>query len=177
MKFIRDREDARFLPARYHFAIFRLFAWLKLLATPPRPHSGLALAVDRDQSAIEHHLAGWAFFLTTAAYVTAFLAERWNGIAAVAASIVIALVLVEIPMFAFGGLLTAIRPGGRRAGATSMATFLPLLLASLYFAMRPGWPQVIAWSVLVVVAINVFAASLLWLLRERVRDAERRFAA
>ena len=58
-----------------------------------------------------------------------------------------------------------------------MATFLPLLLASLYFATRSGWPRMIAWSVLTVVTMNVFAACLLWLLRERVRDTERRFAA
>jgi hypothetical protein len=178
VKFIRDREDARFLPSRHHFAIFRLVAWVKLLATPAaRPRPGLALVVDRDQSAIEHHLAGWAFFLTTCAYMNAALSDRWNPLVAAILAIAMALVVVEIPMFALGALLTAIKPGGRRAGATSIATFLPLLLASVYYATKPGWPRLLAWSVLVVVAANLFAASVLWLLRDRVRDAERRFAA
>ena len=177
MKFIRNREDARFLPSRYHFAIFRLVAWLKLLATPARPRPGLALVVDRDQSAIEQYFAGWAFVLTTWAYITAALSERWNALVAAILAIAIALVVVEIPMFALGGLLSAIAPGRRWSGVTSIATFAPLLLASLYFAMTSGWPRLLAWSVLAVVGANVFAACVLWLLRERVRNAERRFAA
>lgn len=177
MKFIRDRADARFLPSRYHFALFRLGAWLKLITTPPQPRSGLAMAIDRDQSAVEHHTVAWGFFLITTAYVAAILSRQMNIVLAVVCAIVIATVLVEIPMFALGGVLAALNPQRNNIREVSALTFLPFLLASIYFASTSGWPRPIAWLVLILIASNVIAAGVLWLFRHRVSDAERRFAA
>jgi hypothetical protein len=177
VRFIRDRADARFLPSRYHFALFRLGAWLRLITTPPQPQPGLAMASDHDQSAVEHHTVAWGFFLITTAYVAAILSRQMNIVLAFVCAMAIAAVLVQIPMFAVGWVLSALKPGRNNLREVSAVTVFLFLLASIYFASASGWPRAIAWMMLLLIGSNVIAAGVLWLLRDRVSEAERRFGA
>jgi hypothetical protein len=180
LRFIRDRADARFLPSRFHFALFRLGAWLKLMVTPPQPRTGLAMAIDRDQSALEHYTAAYAFFLVTIVYLASALSRFMSTLVAALVAIMIAAVLVEIPMFLVGRIWTASSATHKlknNVGLVSNATFLPLLIASIYFASTTGWQRCVAWIVLILCAANVIAAVILRVFRDRVIKAEQRFAS
>ena len=177
MRFIRDRADARLLPARYRFALSRLVAWIRLLSAPPRHQKGLAIAIDRDQTAIEHHVAGWGTTVITAIYLAALFARQMNGLLAALSALLLAPLVVQLPMFAVGGFLSAVGHGQTTSRWNSAATFAALFLASVYFASTSGLPRVVACGFLMLIGLNAIVAGFLWIVRDRVAESERRFMA
>ena len=72
MRVVRGRADARWLPSRHNFALFRLAAFLRLRRARPEPCDG-SCVIDRHQSAMETWLVMSWVTLTFACYLAATL--------------------------------------------------------------------------------------------------------
>lgn len=169
-----DRPEARWLPSRHRFALWRLVAFVRLRwSRPPleRPEH-LILSIDRDQTAVEMHcVAAWVF-VTTTCYFAAFLPF------ALPLSIVIAIVLaaiaIHVPIVPGGGMLRLLMGDGDRIKIISVTTMGLLLIASSYIATTTTWARYAAWFFFAILITNCIAAAILWLLRNAVRAAEER---
>lgn len=165
MRVIRDRADARWLPSRHHFALFRLFAFLRMRSAKPEPRPGLVLVVDSDQTAVEHHGISLWIVLTVTCYVAATLFATWPVALALPAAFVVAAGAIEVPVV-LGGLVLPSR-------ANSVHVMVVLLAAAAYFATQQTWARFAAWQFLALVALNAVAAMIVFLLREPIARMER----
>jgi hypothetical protein len=168
---IRGRTDARWLPSRHHFALFRLYAFIRLLGARPERREGLILIVDRDQTAFEHHgVSLWVFLMSTC-YVATTLFRALPLAAAFALALPVAGLLIEVPFLSSGLIL---RQGARVNGIVFM---LCLAGASLYVARQPTWARFVAWQFFAMVGLNAIAAVLVFLLRGPIARLERGVAS
>jgi len=174
VKAVRDREDARWLPSRHHFALFRLLAFLRLRFARPRPRPGLVLVIDRDQSAFENQAVASWIVLTLAGYLAAGPLARWPLALAIPAALLLAGAIVQV-MVVGGGLLVFLFPD--RIRANSMLFMTTMLLLAAYYATRATWARFVAWQFLALVALNAIAAAIVFLLRRPIARLEAAFAA
>ena len=165
MKVVRDRADARWLPSRHRFALFRLFAFLRLRNAKPERREGLMLVVDRDQTAIEHHGISLWIVLTATCYVAATLFAAWPVALALPVAFVVAAGAVEVPMV-LAGLVVPSR-------VNSVLLMSILIAAAAYFATQRTWVRFAAWQFLALVALNAVAAMIVFLLRGSIARLER----
>ena len=166
MKMVRGRADARWLPSRHRFALFRLYAALRLRLAKPEPRDSLMLIVDRDQSAYEHHGLSLWIVLTVTCYVAGTLPGRWPLPLALLAALPLAVVAV-VAVVILGGLLLG---SGERAGVAFM---LVLAVASGVVARHASWSRFVAWHFFAVVALNAVAAAIVFVLRGPIARMER----
>ena len=167
MKFVRGRADARWMPSRHHFALFRLFAFLRLRNAPPEPREGLVLVIDRDQTALEHNSVSLWIVLTVTCYLAATIFGRWPLPLALAVAFPLAPVAIHVPMLSLGFLTR----GHRRVNAMSL--MLVFIAAAAYFARHESWARFAAWQFLALVALNAGAAAVVFMLRSRIDRLER----
>ena len=198
MRVVWNRPEARWLPSRFHFAIFRLPAWLFLTlraeeknrrhprGTMPEDSDRLALAIDRDQTAVEQYGVAVWLLLVLSAYLTAFVTTRWRmGPLAVVLTALFAplatAALIEIEFFAVSFLIPPLRNAitGRKAenniGLNSVAQMSVLFLTSISFAGVPGWARPIAWATISLFALNGAAALVLLAMRNRLDALDREY--
>ena len=185
MNVVHDRPQAKWLPSRHRFALARLVAFVMLTCgtgSQPvrRPKGGrfaaadglrtrptsdvdrLILAIDPDQSAIENYAASIWYLGSLTCFIAAFVP--------LLIAFPLALVVIEIPIYAFG------LPFGNRR-VTSAGYVLCGAGAAFYFALQPNWIRFPAYAFLGVIALNAIAFVIMWLLRRRVRAAEERCVA
>lgn len=155
MNVVRGRAEARWLPSRHRFALFRSFAHVKMRTARPEPAAGLMLIVDRDQSAYEHYAVSTWIVLTVACYLAATLFGAWPLPLGFAAGIPASAVAIGIPV-AVSGLITG------SARANGIAFMLTMIAASAYLATSETWVRFAAWQFLGVVALNAVAAVVLF---------------
>lgn len=169
MKVVRERAEARWLPSRHRFAIFRLAAYAVYLATRQRTSQpGLALGIDRDQSAAENYtVAAWIM-----GSATCFLFALLDRVLVTTAAAILAPVAAAMALQVF-----VVAPGflkiGRERDNTAINSFITMLTMSvtaLYLTQDDRWVRAIAWSFLVCLAANAVA----WLI---TRILAGRFAA
>lgn len=165
MKVVRDRADARWLPSRHHFALVRLFAFLRMHSAKPEPQPGLMLVVDRDQTAGEHHGISLWIVLTVTCYLAVTLFATWPVALALPVAFFVAAVVVQVPVV-LGGLVLPSR-------ANSVLLMALLIAAAAYFATQRTWVRFAAWQFLALVALNAVAALIVFLLREPIARLER----
>jgi hypothetical protein len=171
VKIVRGRVDARWLPSRFRFALFRLFAYLRLRAAKPLARD-VSLIIDPDQNNIESYsLAAWTT-LTVSCYTAGTLLESWPLPLALLAGIPVAITLMEIPVVALGLLL---RHRASNIGLNSVVLMSLLIGAALYFARAQSWVRFAAWQFLAGVLLNAVAAPLVFLLRGRIARLENAF--
>lgn len=170
MKLIRERADARWIPSRHRFALFRLVAWALFRASGPKPQPGLALGIDRDQSAIENYtVAAWimgsascfAFALLDRVLVTPAAAVIAPFAAAVALQ-----VFVVAPGFVRGWR------NRDNTGTNSFVTMTAMAVTAIYLAQSDRWVRVAAWLFLGSLAANAVASMIARLLQSRFAAAE-----
>jgi hypothetical protein len=170
MKVIRGRSDARWLPSRHRFAIFKLIAYGVFRASGPRPQPGLALAIDRDQSAMESHMvAGWVM-VCASSFTFALLDGVLHAGAATILAPIVAAILLQVFVVA-PGLVPSLR-WRDNVGINSFITMLALTLAALHFAQSARWPRVVAWAFLASMAMNALASIVVRLMRHRLAAAD-----
>jgi len=174
VKAVRDREDARWLPSRHNFALFRLFAFLRLRFATPRPRTGIVLIIDRNQSAFENHAVASWIGLTLAAYLAAGVLASWPLALAIPAALLIAGAIMQV-MVVGGGLLVFLFPN--RIRANSILFMTTMLLLAAYYATRATWARFVAWQFLALVALNAIAAIVVFFLRRPIARLEAAFAA
>ncbi len=165
MKVVRERADARWLPSRHRFALFKLLAWTRFRSSGPKPQAGLALGIDRDQSAIENYTVA-AWIMASASCFTFALLDRvlLSAAAAVLAPFVAAAVLQVFVVAP--GFVKAWR-NRDNTGLNSFVTITAITVTAIYFAQSDQWVRIIAWLFLASLAMNAIASLVTRLLRAR----------
>jgi hypothetical protein len=179
MRFVRGRAEARWLPSRHHFAVFRLNALLRLRSAEPETRDAM-LAVDSHQSTTESLMVGSWFFLTAACYIAEALRPRLWLPAAVLLALPLSVFLFQmifVPAAAVFGRLSV--AAGRRVDESNVdlhSTLFMLILGgvSLRHAFGPAWTRFVAWQYFFCVALNLTAACAMFLLRARASDLEEK---
>jgi hypothetical protein len=178
MKAICERADARWLPSRHHFALFRLFAFLRLKTVRPQPERGLLLMLDRHQSELENYsISAWVFVTVTCFVAGALFAARHFALA-LALAVPVAVIGVEVAIVVTGLLVESFAAvtGFKvedRSGVSSVALMLLFIGVSAWLATSRTWVRWAAWQVLALVALNAIAAAVVYLLRGPILRAER----
>jgi hypothetical protein len=167
MKLVRD-DAARWLPSRHRFALTRLLAYFISLRRRPSARRVL-LVVDRDQSQLESYALSILYLALATSYVAAFLRP-----AAMVLALPIAAALIEVPMYLVGFCVP------RRDARVDVASFVLMalmVLASAWMATRASWARVPAWAFLALCGCNAIASMVLFAMRRRVAELERRCGA
>ena len=167
MNIVRGRADARWLPSRHRFALFRLYAFLRLQNATPEPREGLVMIVDRDQTAVEHHGVSLWIALTVTCYLAATLLSRWPLPLALPVAFLLSPIAIHVPLLS----IAALTLGNRRVNSfTLMFAFVAL---AIYFARHSSWAHFAAWQFLALVALNGIAATVVFALRGPIARLER----
>lgn len=176
MRAVRDRAEARWLPSRFRYAIFRILAYVVLRKSRPKRKCGLVLVIDRDQSAWEYYLIAIWMLATVTCYTAAVLAPFTNRAIAATAALPVASIAIKFPLYIGGVTALALKAIGigkddvRRVN--SIFTYAVLIIAASYFVTVESWVHYVAISFLLIVAANGAAALILWLLRSRIAELE-----
>ena len=175
MKVVRERADARWLPSRHRFAIFRLIAWALFRSMGPRTEPGLALGIDRDQSALESYVvATWTMASATCFAFALLDRVLLSPVAAVLAPICAAVglqVFVVTP-----GLVKGLRDRDN-TGVNSFTTMLAMSVTALYLIQGSQWIRGVAWFFLACMGLNALASIVAWLMRARFAAIENELIA
>ena len=168
MKIVHGRADARWLPSRFNFAIFRLIAYARMRGATPEPRD-VSLIVDPNQNNLESHLlAAWTT-LTVACYAAGTLFAGWPLPLALLVAVPVAITCLEIPIIVVG---VALRRRENNIGLNSVVLMSLLIAAALYFARAHSWVRFAAWQFLAGVALNALAAPVVFLLRGHITEME-----
>jgi len=161
VKIVRDRADARWLPSRFNFALFRLFAYVRLRMARPQPRPGLMLSIDRYQSAAENYIVCVVVMIVVASFFHSPLVGA-----------IVAIVAPQIAIPVVGTILGIfVSADSSRVEANSMLMLVAIIAVSVYFARE----SYVAQAFLGLVVLNGVAAAVLFLLRGSVARLERRF--
>lgn len=173
---VRDRGDARWLPSRFRYASFRLLAWAMFRSSGPEPRRGIVMGVDRDQSTLESYsIAGW-LTITSSCLAYAVMGRFLPPAAAALVSPLAAVVFLQ-------GITVAVTIAGalvfdRGSGTlVSFATWFLVTVAAILVADYQTWPRYVAWSFLIVLAVNAVAAGIARIFRNRLLEPERQVGA
>jgi hypothetical protein len=173
MRIIRGRADARWLPSRHNFALFRLAAYLRCRTAKPEPAETI-LVIDRNQSAFETYAVSVWLLLTLTGYLAATLFGSWPVVTGVAAAFPVAVAVSHAPFFILAPFLAPL-DGAKTLRVQSAALLLLYVAAAVWFATRASWVRVVAWQFLGIAALNAIAAAIVFLLRHRIAQLEDAF--
>lgn len=177
MRIVRGRAEARWLPSRHRFALFRLWAFARLRNARPELRPGRLLMIDPDQSAVECYTVSTWMWLTTSAYVAYELSKFWPLPAAVVASLPLGSLAIQAPICTLGlFILPAIQTLSRTrlglAGVNSAVLIALEIAVASYYAMGGSWVRLVAWQFLAILALNALAATIVFLLRGSIARIE-----
>lgn len=168
MKVVHGRADARWLPSRFNFALFRLYAYVRMKLARPEP-ADVSLVIDRNQNPIESAvLSAWTT-ATLACYAAGTLLADWPLPLALLAGIPVAITCLEIPIVLIG---VPLRHRAYNIPLHSFVLMTLMIAAALYFARAQTWIRFAAWQFLGAVAINAVAAVIVFLLRQPIAEME-----
>ena len=169
MKLVRGRADARWLPSRHNFALFRLGAFLRLRRAKPE-HSDAIMVIDRHQSAFETWTVMSWLIATLACYLAVTLFANWHVAIALVTAVPLALALLEVPAIISALVFGPFTQNGIRVNG--IVVMLLFTAASAYFATRPTWIRFVAWQFLTLLALNAIAAVIVFALRDSIAQLE-----
>lgn len=168
MKIVHGRAEARWLPSRFNFALFRLYAFVRMRLAKPQ-HADVSLVLDRNQNPVESAVLSTWTTATLACYAAGTWFADWPLPLALLAGIPVAITCLEIPIVAIGV------PLRHRANNIPLNSFMLMSLligTALYFARAQSWVRFAAWQFLGAVALNALAAGIVFLLRGRIDAME-----
>jgi hypothetical protein len=168
VKIVHGRADARWLPSRFNFALFRLYAFVRMKLARPQP-ADVSLVIDRNQNPIESAVLSTWTTATLSCYAAGTLFETWPLPLALLAGVPVAITCLEIPIVAIGLLL---RHRATNIPLNSFVLMSLLIAAALYFVCAQSWIRFAAWQFLVAVALNAAAAVIVLLLRGSIAEME-----
>lgn len=179
MRIVRDRRDARWLPSRFHFALFRLFAYLRLRRAKPESAPGLVMIVDRYQSAAENYLVAICIFVVATSFVVTLLNLTISLPAAwvIAVPVTAIMIQISVPFLAvvIMPMVRKIIPLRADNLALNSAVLMAIAIgAAVFVVIRGSATRYLAAVFLFFVALNAIAAGLMFVLRGSVAEAERR---
>ena len=168
MKVVQGRADARWLPSRFHYALFRLYAFVRMKAAKPEL-ADVSLVIDRNQNPIESAVLSTWTTATLACYAAGTLFASWPLPLALLAGVPVAITCLEIPIVTLGLLL---RHRQNNIPLQSFVLMSLLIAAAVYFARSQTWARFAAWQFLGAVAVNAIAAGIVFLLRGSIAEME-----
>lgn len=181
MTVIRNRADARWLPSRFDFALFRLFAYFRLKAMKPEPQPNIALSVDRHQNAVENYLLPACVVVVIAAFLASIMATAIPFGAACAIALPAAVLMIDIHVVLMGVAITPLvrkvtgtRSDSGIAVSSAIVTAAAFASAVLLAAGRSPLRHV-GTTYLALLAANALAFPVVLLLRPRIADLERSY--
>jgi hypothetical protein len=177
MKLLRGRAEMRAMPSRHHFALFRLFAYLRLRNVRVSGKPDRVLSINRDQSAPELFGVGFWIVLTVACYMASWMSELALPLALVIAvplsfcAIQLLTVLVGLLVNALQ-LVVARTAGRNNIGINSFVVMLLLVAAAGSLATHRTWVRFAAWQFLAALALNAVAAVIVYFLGGEIARLE-----
>jgi hypothetical protein len=186
VKIDRPQAIVPWIPSRHRYALFRLVAYVRLLLARRNDYAldeTKVLAIDRDQSTAETYAVSGLVSLTIVLFLTDVMSIRIHLAAAAAIAIPAAALAVSAAVVLTGTCITpllhaiGLPRGPHNINVNSTIMLLPVVLAASYFAASQRWVRVPAWFFLACIAANGLAAIALFMLRNRVREAEARCVA
>jgi hypothetical protein len=172
MKIVRGRRDARWLPSRHNFALFRLAAYLRACTANPQP-ADVILIVDRHQSAFENYAVSVWVLLTLTCFVAASLFASWPVPIALTVALPVAAFATHAPWAIVSGLLAPFRLSDvTHLRIQSCAMMSCLLVTAGWFVTEASWVRFAAWQFLAFAILNAFAAAIFFFLRDPVSRLE-----
>jgi hypothetical protein len=177
VKVVRGRAEARWLPSRHRFALFRLWAFARLRNARPEPRPGLMLVVDPEQTAVEVYSVSTWLWLTTSAYFAYELAKVWPLPLALLAALPLASLSLQAPLYVFDLFVQPVVQSMSRtrvnAAAVNSASLIVLEIGvAAYYALERTWVRLVAWQFLALVGLNAIAATIVYLLRGSIARLE-----
>ena len=167
MKIVRGRADARWLPSRFNFALFRLIAYAMMRgATPER--RDVSLIIDRNQNNLESHIVGIWTTLTLTCWIAGTLFASWPVPLALIVALPVAIICLQIPVVT----VPLLRRGTNNVGLNSVIIMTLLIAAALYLTRAHTWIRFAAWQFLGGLALNVVAAPFAYLLRGSIASMD-----
>ena len=168
MRIVRGRAEARWLPSRFNFAVFRLYAFFRMKTAKPEA-ADVALVIDPNQNPIESAvLSAWTA-ATLSCFAAATLFASWPLPLALLAGLPVAILALEIPLLVVGIPLRHRKNNIPLNSAVSMSL---LTGAAVYFTRADSWVRFAAWQFLAAVAVNAAAAVVVFLLRGAIARME-----
>jgi hypothetical protein len=171
VRIVNGRADARWLPSRFNYALFRLVAYVRMRTIRPEWRD-VSLMIDRNQNNLESHLIGAWTTLTLTCYAVGTIFRSWPVALAIPAGVVVAITCLEIPIIVMGVLLRK----RENIGLNSVVMMTLLIAAALYFARAQhvqAWVRFAGWQFLGGIALNALAAPAAFLLRGSIADMEK----
>lgn len=168
MRIVRGRADARWLPSRFNFALFRLYAFVRMKSAKPEP-ADVSLVIDRNQNSIESAVLSVWTTATIACYAAGTLFASWPLPLALLAGIPVAITCLEIPIVVVG---LALRNRENNIPLNSAVLMVLLIAAAAYFARAQTWVRFVAWQFLAAVALNAVAAAIVFSMRDTIAEME-----
>lgn len=181
MSAVRDRGDARWLPSRFHFAMFRLIAYVRLRQARREDRPGLVMAVDRYQSAIEIYAVAGCVILVATSFITSLLAPWMSLGAACLVAIIATPVIIQIVFIAFAlAVPSTLRRYARMSSdynipLTSAFLMLMVIVAAALLAAGNSPLRHVGTAFLLLVGVNAVAAVAVFILQRPIAEAERRY--
>lgn len=176
MNFVRGRAEARWLPSRHNFALFRLAAYLRLRSAKPRTRDDI-LFIDRHQSTTETWAVGLWLVATLSCYLATSWFPSWPLPLALAASFPLAWIGVQVVAVALGILLTLVMRSDLHLNVNSFLCMLLFTSAAAWYATRPTWVRFVGWQFLAMLVLNAIAAVIVYLLRDPIARLEASVSA
>ncbi|HEX7705125.1 MAG TPA: hypothetical protein VF701_01575 [Thermoanaerobaculia bacterium] len=160
---VRRRAEARWLPSRFNFALFRLFALIRLRVAK-REERQVMFVIDRHQSAAETYLVATWLLATVSCFFAAPLAERFSTLVAAMIAVPLGSAALHVLFCSVGLFVTpAVRkltrmPERWTLRFDSAVVMLGIFVSALYFAIQPSWVRIAAWQFLLLFALNAIVA-------------------
>jgi hypothetical protein len=182
VRVVRDRGDARWLPSRFNFALFRLIAYFRLRTAKPETTPGVVMAVHRHQTAAEAYLASVCVFLVIASFIASLLASSMPfGAACIVAiptsAIVIPPMVVAVGIVARLARKTINLSSDHNIAVSSVMLMAIIIAAATLLAAGESPLRHVGTAFLLLVGANAVAAVAVFMMERPIADAERRFGA
>lgn len=178
MRLVRDRTEARWLPSRFNLALFRAYALVRFHLAPrtlsrePRVYS-----LERNQSAVEANAVCAWYVATTAVYLFVSLRGLTHPVLLAVLALPTAAIVIHL-LAIFSSIIGWLVVPRRMLEHGTGSEVASLLLHSIHIAVSivmlgQGAPaRWIAFTALTLVAANLVAAVMMFLLRPSVERLE-----
>ena len=184
MTMVRDRGDARWLPSRFNFALFRLIAYLRLRTSDPESRPGIALSIERHQSATENFMVAACVLVLWIAFSAVMLDSVMPfPLACIVAFPAAALIVHLVPMCLIGLLVV---PAARKITShaaldniaiSSVIMIILTIAAAAVLAAGTSPVRYVGTAFLFLTAINALASVVVFTMQRSIAETERRFGA
>ena len=176
MKFVRGHAEARWLPSRHNFALFRLYAYLRL-RNAKRETRDVILGIDRHQSNAEAWIVAVWTTITGACCIAGTLFADWPLAIALTVAIPLSMLGIQTTLVTSGVTVAPLWNAVTRLGTpgvkvNSIVTMSAIAALCAYSATRPTWVRFAGLQFFALFALNALAAVIVFLLRDPIAQLE-----